>query len=209
MTNNDIIQTISKTLKKLREEKGLSQQQLVDQIGDYNLSLRSYKSYESGNSNRVPLLDKLILLADFYKCPLDYIVYGRECLYDDSFLRIDEFKRLAALIYSLVLIPVRETNPDNDYYNKYYFISYDDDLHLLVEKINTKSMEMNHYYYKNDKKIMGLYKEYKTIINGMEDLNEDMQPTPERLIETLKRNGIDPDVYWENVKSKIKKHSSK
>lgn len=56
-------------LLKLRQEKGLTQQEVAD---GSNLSLRGYQNYERGL--REPSLSTLIALADFYDISLDELV---------------------------------------------------------------------------------------------------------------------------------------
>ena len=54
MNQDFIVKNIAQNLKKLRKYKGLTQEELISNIGEENLSLRSYKTYESGTSNLVP-----------------------------------------------------------------------------------------------------------------------------------------------------------
>lgn len=58
-----------KNLKKLRIEKGISQQKLAEIIG---ISQQSVNKYE--NHNIEPDITTLILLANFFKTSVDYLV---------------------------------------------------------------------------------------------------------------------------------------
>ncbi len=57
-------------LKELRGSRGLTQKQLGDAIGG-NGSKRVIQSYEL--SDREPTLGKLLALADYFECSLDYL----------------------------------------------------------------------------------------------------------------------------------------
>ena len=61
-----------KTLALLRKERGLSQQRLASDIG---LARNTICQYESGN--RVPDVNTLVLLADYFDVSTDYLL-GRE-----------------------------------------------------------------------------------------------------------------------------------
>ncbi len=58
----------SERFLKLRKDKGLTQKALAAEIG---LTERTIQNYEAG---RVPDLDELIKIADFFDCSLDYLV---------------------------------------------------------------------------------------------------------------------------------------
>lgn len=59
----------SDRLKKIRLQKGLTQQNMADKLG---LSLNAYQKYES--SLRYPPMDRLIEMADFFDVSLDYLL---------------------------------------------------------------------------------------------------------------------------------------
>lgn len=61
-------------LKELREEKKLTQEELAKIVG---LTLRAYQLYEYGDG--YPTFKRLIIIADFFDVPLDYLV-GRSDL---------------------------------------------------------------------------------------------------------------------------------
>ena len=58
-----------KNLKKLREEKGISQKQLADVV---SVSQQSINKYE--NHNIEPDIDTLIKMADYFETSVDYII---------------------------------------------------------------------------------------------------------------------------------------
>ena len=91
-----------KTLKILREEKGLMQKDIASSV---NHSITCISDWERGK--REPSIDDLIRLADFFGCTVDYligreaedgvvIVSGNELSKDESAL-IDKLRRLDPL----------------------------------------------------------------------------------------------------------------
>lgn len=56
-------------LLELRKQHGMSQQQVADKI---NVSRSSYSQYELGIKQ--PTIQTLKLIADLYKCSIDYLV---------------------------------------------------------------------------------------------------------------------------------------
>lgn len=60
---------IKEQLKILRTEKGLTQTQVAQIV---NVHQVTYQGWEKGKSQ--PDIDKLIVLADFYKVSTDYLI---------------------------------------------------------------------------------------------------------------------------------------
>lgn len=60
---------LSERLQEQRLKKGKTQQEMADFLG---LKLRVYQYYESGD--RKPVLENLIILADFFGVSIDYLV---------------------------------------------------------------------------------------------------------------------------------------
>ena len=58
-----------KNLKKLRNQRGISQQMLAEVIG---VSQQSINKYE--NHNIEPDIDTLILIADYFETTVDYLI---------------------------------------------------------------------------------------------------------------------------------------
>jgi len=136
MNTFDLSNAIAKNLKKLRKERKLSQSKLINLIGENKISLRSYKNYETGKT--MPAIDKLIILSDFYKCSLDYLITGKDVMFNDSFTWVDTFKRLNRLIYPLAAIPKRITDENNFYYGKYVMLIIDKETNEYLSALDSK-----------------------------------------------------------------------
>ena len=187
-----IINNIATNLRKLRKSKNITQEELIKTIGEEKLSLRSYKTYESGTSSTIPLLEKIILLAEYYNVSLDYIILSKASTYDDSLSKKDCLKRLGRLIYSQTLIPEKDEDKNSAYYGKYIFKSYDPDTTLFLEKYSAVCLEHN-----NDFEYKGIVRfkhlaDFDEIINGMADLDEDWSLSKERFNYLLMEMGINP-----------------
>lgn len=78
-------------LKNLREEKGLSRQQVADMLG---ISKRTIESYEYGN--REPNIEMICKLADFYEVSIDCLLGRAGCqnVTDDESIITDEEEEL-------------------------------------------------------------------------------------------------------------------
>ena len=63
------LQIFSHQLKEIRNEKGLSQQQVGDLIGTSKASISNYE-----NQKQYPTIEHLILLAKALDCSIDYLV---------------------------------------------------------------------------------------------------------------------------------------
>ena len=62
------MENFSERLRELRKARGLTQKQLADEIG---ANERGIRFYESG---RIPDVESLIKLADYFAVSLDYLV---------------------------------------------------------------------------------------------------------------------------------------
>ena len=62
---------LSQKLRELREEKGLTQQELADQIG---CGVQSIRNYENDSKERVPSTIQLKMLKDFYNVTYEYLL---------------------------------------------------------------------------------------------------------------------------------------
>lgn len=136
MEEFNLLNTIAKNLKKLRKERKLSQAQVIDLIGEHMVSLRSYKDYESGKTT--PTIDKMVILANFYGCSLDYLTTGRSTTFDDSFTWTDSFKRLNRLIYPLAVISKKITDENNLCCGKYMMLVIDKETNEYLDSLNSK-----------------------------------------------------------------------
>lgn len=77
--------TIGERLRILRNEQGITQQQLADRAG---ISRSNINTWESGKS--LPLPDGLIALADCFGCSIDYLL-GRESEDGMIVLKTDQY----------------------------------------------------------------------------------------------------------------------
>ncbi len=203
MDNNQIIENVSQNLKYLRKKTGLSQDALIKSVGDYKISLRSYKTYESGKSSRLPSLDKLITLAVYFNVSLDYLICSKESTYDDSFTKRDQLKRLNRLVSTLTLIPIKETDPKSDYFGRYYFISYEDDVSDFVDKTICHSSISNRKFESKLIPPFGTLKNFDNLINEIDDLDGQFVPTLEKMNKYLELNGINPNEYYSDKRRRI------
>ena len=64
---------IGRRIKKLRKEKGLTQEAFAEAIG---MTVSAVSKMEIGN--RVPSVDTFVLLSEFFSVTLDYLVLGKE-----------------------------------------------------------------------------------------------------------------------------------
>ena len=74
---------IHTTLKSIRIERGMTQEQVADKIG---LTRQAISAYESGK--RQPGLDILISLAEFYNVEIEEILYGTKKQNNDRIIKI-------------------------------------------------------------------------------------------------------------------------
>lgn len=205
MDDKEIIKNIAINLKKLRKNKGLTQEKLVAEIGEEKISLRSYKSYEKEDSTRVPLLEKIAIIADYYKCSLDFIVFNKDSIYSDSFTLKDNLRRLAALIYSMILIPQREEDKNSKHYGKYYFGAFDNEVTDYLDKVSLISKQINDKYVYYNIKDFNLFKYYPELINECDKLDMDCSPTLNRIKKIMLEMGVDINEYHENNMKEILK----
>ena len=71
--------TIADRIQHLRKAKGMSQEELADQIG---VSRQAVSKWESGQTS--PDLEKIILLSDFFEVTTDYLLKGMEPLPNEN-----------------------------------------------------------------------------------------------------------------------------
>ena len=90
-----------KNLRKLRLEKGISQQQLANEVWVTQQSINKYE-----NHNIEPDIDTLVKLADYFQTSIDYLVGHTEIdhiiehieqydLNNDEASLIDNYRRLS------------------------------------------------------------------------------------------------------------------
>lgn len=69
--------TLGERIAYLRNKEGLSQRKLMDILGFQNLS-----KYEK--NTREPSLDILKLLSSYFNVSLDWLITGRECVFNNN-----------------------------------------------------------------------------------------------------------------------------
>lgn len=62
---------ISDRIQSLRKTKGISQEQLADELG---VSRQAVSKWESGQS--MPDIEKIILMSEYFKITTDYLLKG-------------------------------------------------------------------------------------------------------------------------------------
>ena len=85
-------------IQSLRKAKGISQEQLADQIG---VSRQAVSKWESEQST--PDLDKIILLSDFFDVTTDYLLKGIEPVKDHREKRKDQTSRILYIASSALI----------------------------------------------------------------------------------------------------------
>ncbi|CCX38302.1 putative uncharacterized protein [Clostridium sp. CAG:1013] len=85
-------------IQSLRKAKGISQEQLADQIG---VSRQAVSKWESEQST--PDLDKIILLSDFLDVTTDYLLKGIEPVKDHREKRKDQTSRILYIASSTLI----------------------------------------------------------------------------------------------------------
>lgn len=64
-----MVQELQIMLKELRKEKGLTQEQIAKEL---KVTQKTYSNYENGT--RLPNIEMIIEIANFYKIPIDILV---------------------------------------------------------------------------------------------------------------------------------------
>lgn len=83
-----------KNLRKLRIDKGISQQELADVIGTSQQSVNKYE-----NHNVEPDISALIRLADYFETSIDYLVGHNSPVIPNMIEEIEPTKEETALIH--------------------------------------------------------------------------------------------------------------
>lgn len=85
------IMNIADRIQSLRKEKGISQEELAEQVG---VSRQAVSKWESEQSS--PEVDKIILLSEYFGVTTDFLLKGKETV------RREEKKRLDLKVYTIV-----------------------------------------------------------------------------------------------------------
>lgn len=182
MNQDSIMENFSVALKRLRKAKKLSQEEVVKRIGPENLSLRSYKQYESGDSGHLPTIDKIVILAEFFDVNLDYLLLGWTCVFDASYTWTSQLKRLGRLVHSLVLLPCRDED------GHYCFKTYDPEVDIFMDRFVADCGYSNLLVAKGVPYFV-TPKQIDAEINGLGDQTKSTALSKERFIEFCKNSG--------------------
>lgn len=198
--------SIGTRLKKLREEKNYT---IIDFINicqnQYcDINEKTIRRYEKGES--IPKLDNLIIFSEIFDVSLDYIIFGKETTDENSFTWKDSFKRLNRLVYSCVLLPfsVNDNNKTN-----YIFAGFDDELNVYINKLFTFCIQKNYNFENRGKSPDFTIHDLDNLIQGFEDINEQLVPTKERVDYLLNQSGINPEEFLINKIIEIEKKRNK
>lgn len=85
------VMSIADRIQILRKEKGISQEELAEQVG---VSRQAVSKWESEQSS--PEVDKIILLSEYFGVTTDYLLKGKETA------RKEEKKKLDLKVYTIV-----------------------------------------------------------------------------------------------------------
>lgn len=199
-----IKKTIAKQLKELRKLKRETQKDVINAIGNYYLSERSYKSYENGTEKNLPSLEKLILLANHFDVPVDTLLSGKTYTDDDSFTWESTMKRLNRLIFTMVL-SVQETSSDeikkNPNLMKYFFLSFDKQIEIYLDSILSFCKKKNFDFYRRFKKISVSPKDFDKLIGDFVSDKSNLLPGPHRFEKVINSSGSTME-EWLKIRNK-------
>jgi len=187
---------VGERLKKLRVKKGYTQEDVIDNLEKkFNLviGIRTLRRYEKGYE--LPKIDNLIELCNLYETTLDYIIYGKETSDDNSYKWADNLKRISRLIYPMILIIQKETNINSDFYGKYYLFSLDEEVNLFLEKVENYMREKVYEFDVRNGNPNVSINDLDLLIGKLNDYDEEVKLSMERLNYLLKSNNIDPNEY--------------
>lgn len=136
---------------------------------------------------------------------MDSLILNKNSTYDNSFLKRDQLKRINRLIYSSVLIPIKEDDPDNDYYRNYYFISYEKDVMNMIDVMNSRATIKNREFESSGTMPFKSCDDLDKCFDGISNLTDDWSLSFERFNKNLKSNGIDPKEYFDKQIQRLKR----
>lgn len=155
-------------LKNLREEKGLSRQQVADMLG---ISKRTIESYEYGN--REPNIEMICKLADFYEVSIDCLLGRTGCQNvtdDESIITEEEEELLTAYQNSEMKEAVNKLlniTPEPKIKENSELKSGEQDVSGIFSKSSSKHRKRRPAYFSNIKRdlsnIVSAYKNPKQI----------------------------------------------
>lgn len=83
-------------LKKLRFKKNLLQKEVADDLG---ITVQRYSSYE--NNSRLPEVQMLVLIAEYYSVSIDYLLGIEKKTYIDNSFLIEQLNNIKNEINNL------------------------------------------------------------------------------------------------------------
>ena len=96
---------IAKNIKELREKSGLSLRALAEAIGVSHNTLATYEK-----QNVVPTITNALKICEYFKIPVEYLIYGKKILTDFNdgellklFREIDEYEEFDRNVAKKVL----------------------------------------------------------------------------------------------------------
>lgn len=102
------------------------------------------------------------------------------------------------MIYSCVIIPQKENDPQSPYYGKYYFIGYDEEFQLYVDKLFNFAKEKNYKFEVRNKDPYFNINDLDKFTEEFKEYREVLLPDENRLNKILPKAGENPETYREN-----------
>ncbi len=119
---------IAEKLRKLREEKGISQNKLIEELKEkqnINVAISSIRNYENVKAPRIPQGDVLLALARYYDVTLEYLIDDNITTYKKENLNIGkELKLTDKSIENIKRINNEYYNLFDDLLNEYIFTEF-------------------------------------------------------------------------------------
>jgi len=180
-------------IKMLREEKGMTQQELADKIGGAKSTIAMYEK-----GDRKPSLEVLVKLSQIFDCTMDYLM-GKS-----------EMRNRVELDVPKMLLGYKDYIKQSNMPYLDYNILTDDEKNILFEmftdfasKVNGKVNVNPLSYYKNQvsddfhwKNILGIYLIYtKYVYDAFSEINEKISSTS-----IFDDENISDKIYQENSK---------
>ena len=194
--------TIAKQLKHLRKDVfHETQEQVIAEIDEKNLSLRAYKAYEKGTEGSLPSLEKLLHLSKHFKVPLDTLVTGRSFTDDDELTWEASLKRLSRLLFSSVLMVGKfsdqEQNETNPAGPKYYLVPIDKETEIYLDRISEFCKTKNLNFYRKNKGVYFTPYDFDSCIKDLAEDKESLEPSFKRHEHVINAYGLAPESYLE------------
>ena len=212
MDYKKIKRTIGENLLKARKESGMTQSEVVSKYEDLSrktIDERTIRRYEDGEIT----LEGLLYMTEIYNKTIDYFLYGNETTRDDSLKWEDQLKRLNRLVYSAVLVPQKCEEKMSPWYNKYIYISPDEETNLHMERVEVLCKTKNYLNRKGKPDFDRLLKDFDEEVSEIVDKEEEIQLDLYRIIHHFRKNNEDPlpfiknalDIARRNVEAQEKK----